>query len=421
MSAPIHHVRQEICQTRPAYREGKQPKAVKVYTVAQESCYILIQGVPAVGAQDDLVKLCCEFGVLESYWPLDDYPSDEFTLVYLFQYERIQSARIAKIKLDDKSFFGGVLHVCYAPEYETVQETREKLQDRRKTVAAKIRQNAGLSPQNSRSTKFSKNEFQQNEIIPTSTERNQTQNQIDKFPYQQVPLRINVTETHVEKINPAFPTETKPYSEIDKFPYQQVPLRINVTETHVEKINPAFPAETKPYSESVQAGFQHYQSLSMLPPPQHIPLSYPSQQNTMVQSIVLPPHNEHKSANKADQIQSEKSSSDTNNSDSKIVKGLIVKDYKSKYSATKFIPRQAIKKTVTAENGTKKDKDEINRNIRKNAFTLGKSQDVETPKELKTLTVPKETELSVHTSVKDIRKQVSKFSDAPPVKKKKMR
>ena len=48
--------------------------------------------------------------------------------------------RAAKRKLDDWSFYGGVLHVCYAPEYETVQETKEKLQDRRKAIAAKVRQ-----------------------------------------------------------------------------------------------------------------------------------------------------------------------------------------------------------------------------------------------------------------------------------------
>ena len=41
--------------------------------------------------------------------------------------------------MDNESFYGGVLHVCYAPEYESVQDTREKLQDRRKTVAARIR------------------------------------------------------------------------------------------------------------------------------------------------------------------------------------------------------------------------------------------------------------------------------------------
>lgn len=34
--------------------------------------------------------------------------------------------------MDEKSFFGGVLHVCYVPEYETVEDTRLKLQDRRR-------------------------------------------------------------------------------------------------------------------------------------------------------------------------------------------------------------------------------------------------------------------------------------------------
>lgn len=33
--------------------------------------------------------------------------------------------------MDEKSFYGGVLHVCYVPEYETVEDTRLKLQDRR--------------------------------------------------------------------------------------------------------------------------------------------------------------------------------------------------------------------------------------------------------------------------------------------------
>lgn len=36
--------------------------------------------------------------------------------------------------MDEKSFYGGVLHVCYVPEYETVEDTRLKLQDRRRYV-----------------------------------------------------------------------------------------------------------------------------------------------------------------------------------------------------------------------------------------------------------------------------------------------
>ncbi|XP_076980073.1 RNA-binding protein 48 isoform X2 [Tamandua tetradactyla] len=33
--------------------------------------------------------------------------------------------------MDEQSFFGGLLHVCYAPEFETVEETRKKLQERK--------------------------------------------------------------------------------------------------------------------------------------------------------------------------------------------------------------------------------------------------------------------------------------------------
>lgn len=47
--------------------------------------------------------------------------------------------RVAKKKLDNRSFFGGILHVCYAPEFETVDDTREKLQERRKIIAKKTR------------------------------------------------------------------------------------------------------------------------------------------------------------------------------------------------------------------------------------------------------------------------------------------
>ena len=46
--------------------------------------------------------------------------------------------RVAKRKLDDCSFFGGVLHACYAPEYETVADTRGKLLERRREVARRI-------------------------------------------------------------------------------------------------------------------------------------------------------------------------------------------------------------------------------------------------------------------------------------------
>lgn len=50
--------------------------------------------------------------------------------------------RAAKRHMDEKSFYGGVLHVCYVPEYETVEDTRLKLQDRRRYVIRAV-QNKG--------------------------------------------------------------------------------------------------------------------------------------------------------------------------------------------------------------------------------------------------------------------------------------
>ncbi|XP_056409653.1 RNA-binding protein 48-like, partial [Hyla sarda] len=83
----------------------------------------------------ELVEQFALYGAVEEYNPLDEYPAEQFTEVYLIKYQRVQSARVAKRKLDERSFFGGILHVCYAPEFESVQETREKLQDRRRYVA----------------------------------------------------------------------------------------------------------------------------------------------------------------------------------------------------------------------------------------------------------------------------------------------
>ena len=49
-------------------------------------------------------------------------------------------SRAAKRKTDDKSFYGGVLHVCYAPEYETIEEVRSKLKDRQQAYCRRLRQ-----------------------------------------------------------------------------------------------------------------------------------------------------------------------------------------------------------------------------------------------------------------------------------------
>ncbi|XP_008684458.1 RNA-binding protein 48 [Ursus maritimus] len=130
-----HHVQRAVCDTRAKYREGRRPRAVRVYTINLESRYLLIQGVPAVGAMKELVERFALYGAIEQYNALDEYPAEDFTEVYLIKFMNLQSARTAKRKMDEQSFFGGLLHVCYAPEFETVEETRKKLQERKAYIA----------------------------------------------------------------------------------------------------------------------------------------------------------------------------------------------------------------------------------------------------------------------------------------------
>ncbi|NXP48076.1 RBM48 protein, partial [Heliornis fulica] len=135
-----HHVQLGVCESRAKYREGRRPRAVKVYTINLESRYLLIQGVPALGVMKELVEQFALYGAIEEYHALDEYPAEQFTEVYLIKFQKLQCARVAKKKMDERSFFGSLLHVCYAPEFETVQETREKLQDRRRYIAKATKQ-----------------------------------------------------------------------------------------------------------------------------------------------------------------------------------------------------------------------------------------------------------------------------------------
>ncbi|KAI1901613.1 hypothetical protein AGOR_G00036200 [Albula goreensis] len=137
-----HHEQSAVCHTRPKYREGRKLRAVKVYTINLESRYLLVQGVPAIGVMKELVQLFALYGAIEEYRVLDEYPAEKFTEVYLIKFQKLQSARVAKRNLDERSFFGGLLHVCYAPENETVEDTRQKLQDRRRFVARTMQNKA---------------------------------------------------------------------------------------------------------------------------------------------------------------------------------------------------------------------------------------------------------------------------------------
>ena len=62
--------------------------------MAQESNYIIVQGIPALGLHKDLMREFLAFGAVDEYRLLDDYPAEEFTEVLLIKFAKLQSARL---------------------------------------------------------------------------------------------------------------------------------------------------------------------------------------------------------------------------------------------------------------------------------------------------------------------------------------
>ncbi|XP_063673949.1 RNA-binding protein 48-like [Bolinopsis microptera] len=154
---PCHHKKAEVCFTRPEYRAPNKPNAVKVYTVSQESLYLIIQHVPAINLGPELAKLLNNSGTLIKFEKINDYPCEEFTEAYLCKYTTLASARYIKKKYDDHSFYGSQLHLTYAPEQESADETCQKLDAYRKSFCKVL--NSLSSQQN---TSALRNSFKRN-------------------------------------------------------------------------------------------------------------------------------------------------------------------------------------------------------------------------------------------------------------------
>ncbi|XP_013105057.1 RNA-binding protein 48 [Stomoxys calcitrans] len=144
----LHHNRFQYCTTRLKYRQGKELKAVKVYTVANESKHILVFGVPKINLQNELKQKLRKFGAIKHVRIVTadllnkGFEIESFTEVFWVCFERVFDARKCKRYMDAKSFYGGILHISYAAEYETIEELREKLELRRTEVDYRVRANA---------------------------------------------------------------------------------------------------------------------------------------------------------------------------------------------------------------------------------------------------------------------------------------
>ena len=111
------------------------------YAGLGQDCCSYSRGSLALLGRASQSVYCCKYCNVRfhRYRILYDYPCDEFTEVYWVRYRGIDSARAAKRRMDSRPFFSNLLHICYAPEFEDIKETKEKLEQRRVTVMKKLR------------------------------------------------------------------------------------------------------------------------------------------------------------------------------------------------------------------------------------------------------------------------------------------
>ncbi|KXJ69054.1 hypothetical protein RP20_CCG000357 [Aedes albopictus] len=146
-----HHIRFNYCRTRPLYRKSKKPTAVKVYSVATESRHLLIFGVPQISLAKELKDQLRRHGNIQLLQNVTadikasgSFDVEAFTDVFYAKFEKLDKARRAKKFLDAKNFYGGILHISYAPERESVDDLRQKLDQRKREVEYRIQSNRSV-------------------------------------------------------------------------------------------------------------------------------------------------------------------------------------------------------------------------------------------------------------------------------------
>ncbi|EEY70674.1 uncharacterized protein PITG_06151 [Phytophthora infestans T30-4] len=126
---------------------------VRVFTVANECRFVVVRNVPALGVIDDLLKRLSLYGKICEYRLLDhaddretalqfEEPSNddsEFTDTVWVQYQTVNNARHAKARGVQKPFFGNKLQISYAPQFESREDTADKLAQRRQLLQRRAR------------------------------------------------------------------------------------------------------------------------------------------------------------------------------------------------------------------------------------------------------------------------------------------
>ncbi|XP_045823499.1 RNA-binding protein 48-like isoform X1 [Trifolium pratense] len=119
-------------------RYKDESPAVRVYTVCDESRYLIVRNVPALGCGNDMLQLFSTCGEVEECKPMDAEDCEQFTDVYWIKFCLFSNARFAKRKLDEFVFLRNRLQDSYAPHFESLSDTKDKLEGRRREVLARL-------------------------------------------------------------------------------------------------------------------------------------------------------------------------------------------------------------------------------------------------------------------------------------------
>ncbi|KAK1945330.1 RNA-binding protein 48 [Phytophthora citrophthora] len=134
-------------------------RSVRVFTIANESRFVVVRNVPALGVIEELLKRLSLYGKVCEYRLLDHADDreaalqfehsandeSEFTDTVWVEYETVNNARHAKNRGVQKPFYGNRLQICYAPQYESRQDTVDKLAQRRQLLLRRAQPNVRYS------------------------------------------------------------------------------------------------------------------------------------------------------------------------------------------------------------------------------------------------------------------------------------
>jgi len=227
---------------RKKYRTGNKEYAVKVYTINQESRYLLVQNVPALGAQKDLLDLFALYGPLEEYRLLDDWDTeDEYTEVYWIKYKNLSDSLVAKRKLDERPFYSNILQITYAPQFETVADARQKLIERKLTVT-QMCQPGYIQPYEDNSKFYSIPAIDASEVNPEMLPWAPQTRYVDPTPYDAL------KPIHQQQMKREFhqPEAEPQKEEVKKVEYYQDPTLNKKVESIRSKLQKSAPSVAEP-------------------------------------------------------------------------------------------------------------------------------------------------------------------------------